>query len=148
MGVERQNHHLIHPVSLDVRHRGLGEGVPVAHGHVAGGFHTPLTQKALQLARLLLSDPSQGRATADRSIGLLGFAAAQGADQPCQGLLKSRNRQPDDLRIGEKVEQERSDVLNALRATQVEQYDTDPSHVSQRLQGLRVTPINGMLTLA
>ena len=56
VGIQRQHHHLLNAVGLHVRHRGFGEGVPIAHGHVGGGIHIPLSQQALQLARLLIGD--------------------------------------------------------------------------------------------
>ena len=71
MWIKRQNHHLIHPVSLDVRNGGLSEGMPVAHGHITGGVDAALTQKALKLPGLLLCDPAQRRATSDGAVGTL-----------------------------------------------------------------------------
>ena len=59
VGVERQHHHLIHAIGLDVGDGGFREGMPVAHGHVAGGIDSALTQQALQLTGLLLRDAAQ-----------------------------------------------------------------------------------------
>ena len=59
MGVEGEHHHLIHAISLDVRHSGFGERMPVAHGHVAGGIDAALTQQALEFTGLLLGDAPQ-----------------------------------------------------------------------------------------
>ena len=128
VGVKGQHHHLVHVVGLDVAHRRLGEGMPVAHGHVAGGLDAPLAQAALQLAGLLLGDAPQGRATADRAVGLLRLAGPQAADQPGQGLLQGRIGQPDDLGIGEQVVEERTHVLDPLRPSQIQQQHANLGH--------------------
>jgi hypothetical protein len=71
VGIQGQNHHLVDPIGLDVGHRRLGERVPVAHRHVAGGLDAAAAQLALQFPRLLLGDAAQRRAAADGAIGLL-----------------------------------------------------------------------------
>ena len=128
LGIKRQHHHLLHAVGLDVGNGRFGEGMPVAHRHVGGGLHAPLAQGALQFAGLLLRDPPQGGTAADRAIGRLGLAAAQGADQPSQGLLEGRDRQPDDLRIGEQVVEEGPHVLDPFRPAEVQKHHPDPGH--------------------
>ena len=55
------------------------------------------------------------------AIGVLGFAGPQGADQPSERLLQRGSGQSDDLRIGEEVVKERTDVLNPLRTTEIQQ---------------------------
>ena len=90
VGIEGQDHHLFNTVGLDVCDGGFREGMPVAHGHIAGGIHAPTAQFALQFAGLLFRNPPQGGAAADRAIGLLGLTAPQGADQPGQGFLQGR----------------------------------------------------------
>ena len=59
MGVEGEHHHLIHAIGLDVRHSGFCKGVPIAHGHIAGGIDAALTQQTLKFSGLLLGDPPQ-----------------------------------------------------------------------------------------
>ena len=59
VGIQGQDHHLIHRISFDVGHGRFRERVPIAHGHVGGGLDSPLTQDTLQLPRLLLRDPAQ-----------------------------------------------------------------------------------------
>ena len=99
--------------------------MPVAHRHIRGGIHTTLSQQALQFAGLLLGDAPERRASTDGAVGLLGLAAAQGADQPGQRLLEGRAGQPNDLRISEEVVQKRTDVLNPLGAPQIQKNYAD-----------------------
>ena len=60
MGVEGQHHHLLNAIGLDVSHRRFGEGMPIAHGHIGGGFDLAMAELALELPRLVLGDPAQG----------------------------------------------------------------------------------------
>ena len=103
--------------------------MPVAHRHVGGGVHAPLAERALQFTGLLLGDPPQGGTAPDRAVGRLRLAAAQGADQPGQGLLEGGDRQPDDLRVGEQVVEEGPYVLDPFRPAEVQQHHPDPGHV-------------------
>jgi hypothetical protein len=45
--IERQHNHFIHPVGLEVCYSGFGEWMPLAHGYVAGGIHSMVSQAAL-----------------------------------------------------------------------------------------------------
>ena len=68
VGIEGKDDHFINAVGLDVGDGGFGEGVPVAHGHVAGGLDAALAEGALKFACLLLGDAAEWRATADGAI--------------------------------------------------------------------------------
>ena len=39
MGIEGQHHHFLNAIGLDIGHRRFGEGMPVAHRHIGGGFN-------------------------------------------------------------------------------------------------------------
>ena len=45
--VERQHNHLIDSIGLEVGYCRFGERMPVAHGYIAGGIHSLLSQAAL-----------------------------------------------------------------------------------------------------
>ena len=130
MRVQRQNHHLIHSICLDVGDGGFRERMPVTHGDVTGGINATLTQEALKLPSLLFSDAAQWGTPTDRAIGLLGFPTAEGADQPGKWFLQRRTRQPDDLRIGKQVVEKGANILYSLGAAQIQQDNSDTGHTN------------------
>ena len=76
----------------------------------------------------MFGDAAQGGSAPNRAIGRLGFATAQGADQPGEGLLQQGRGQADDFGIRKKVVQERAHVFDPFRTAEVQQQHADPGH--------------------
>mmetsp|Transcript_1170 Transcript_1170/g.2847 ORF Transcript_1170/g.2847 Transcript_1170/m.2847 type:complete len:450 (-) Transcript_1170:208-1557(-) len=121
--VERQHDEPLDPVALDLLERLLGVRVPVAHRDVRLGGDAPLLQRLLKRLTLLDGRGELWRASADGCVPLLTGGRTRSRDR-----LGDRAVQPlrprgerDDLRVGEQVVQEGLDLVERVRAAQVEE---------------------------
>jgi hypothetical protein len=134
LGIHRQQDDLVHLRGAQLRDGLLGERVPVAHRDDADSVDAAGAQLRFQRARLLLGEPADGRGSADDGVVMLHLARARGRDQLGQRLApQAREREIDDVGVGEEVEKKGLDSRQAIGTAKLEEHHADPTFVFRHL---------------
>src|SRR5579862_5230774 len=131
--IERQQHHVVRPVLLECGDRLLGERAPITHRHnhprVARG-----PESLLQRGGLPHGVFQDGALAADLGVVVGHVFRARRGDEAGQRLARNAGEwKIDDVRIGEKVIEERLDGLERIRTSQLKQHDPQFHYTSNSL---------------
>ena len=99
--------------------------MPRAHAHKRFDILPTRPELTGECASLLFGQPAERRSAANLPVVAFGFFTAKRGDRVCQRLSRRPPLDANDFGIREQAVQERFDVLQRFRATEVEKENSD-----------------------
>jgi hypothetical protein len=126
MRIERQQNERIELMRTYRIDGGLGERVPVTHGDEAARIEIA-RERLFESARLKFREPADGRLATDGIVVFANDAGAATGDPARQGTSRKPTAEEiNNVRIAEKIVEERLDRLGRVGPAELEKNDAEP----------------------